>query len=806
MKSARILIGPTLIAALGLAYFGALVGHPTHTLYSDHSDLIALHVPWETFLARSWQESGEMPLWNPLQFAGLPFAHDIQAATAYPPHWIFGRIDPSNVGAALSWMLVLHVILAGWGAFAYARFSGLGRTASLVAAIGFMFAGKWLLHLVVAGHYAFIGLAWLPWATLGIVKGLRQRDVLAATWGGVGLGLMAVTTHPQLMLYSGLFLAAWTLATFGESPRTGGEETARHLVRWIGYGAVAAAISIGVAAAQIGPSLEMAAMTTRGVSGAGQGASGSIRSLIQLLGPSPSGIQSVTSWESKSGIGVVWIVMALLATIVTTGTAKRRASRESLVVLGLIVFAAGGSFALQGLQGFRLFREPGRMFLIAAFPLSLVAATSVEALLNSASAELRGRARRIAIRSFVALLVVLVASALSSGIGPIKLHPYWLSLAATVPASAFMICRKGPTSSRTKIAWALILLSDVASMSWPHVSTRPLNEVIFPSPCARFVAEHVGPLDRVLDRGLPDHSSSTPLGPAVSSELRLSQVRGYNPLDLARFKDYLRIVADPVPVEHLMNGLSNVPILHPSMLDLLGVRFLVQPVDRHLRSVDAEPSSLPGWEQVFVDPRPRAFTFARGGIRDLPAYEVLENQSPMPRAFVAPTVAKIPRDRAGLIEAMTATDFRKVALVEADVTISTGGISGPDRWAKVRDYRANRIVIHAQGPGLLVLTDPWFPGWTAEVDGRSAEVVRADYLFRGVALSTGFHEVTMSFRPRSVIVGRTISLSTCLGVLVATVLAGVRRRGNSRIAAAGCDPHRPRARLRASTVRSRSIR
>jgi hypothetical protein len=617
---------------------------------------------------------------------------------------------------------------------------------------------------------------------------------------------MAISTQPQLTLYSGLFLAAWTLAALWESPRAGGRDFAVRLGHWIVFGGIAATVSIGIAAAQIGPSLEMATMTTRGIVGASQGASGSIRSLIQLLGPSPSGVKSVASWESKSGIGIVWIVIALLAAIVTTGPSRRQSFRESLVALGLVLFAAGGSFALQRLPGFRLFREPGRMFLIAAFPLSMLAAMTVEALLNSASVERRGKARRIAIRAFVVLLAVLAASALSSRASHIKLQPYWITLAATVPATLFLIARKGPTNSLTKFTWMVILLADVGSLTWPHVTTRSLREVLSPSPCARFVAEHSGPLDRVLDRSLPDHPSSTPLGPAVSAELRLSQIRGYNPLDLVRFKEYLGIVADPAPVGRLMNGIPNIPILHPSLLDLLGVKFLVQPVDPHLRSVDAEPSNLPGWKRVFLDPAPQAFTFARGGIRGLPAYEVWENQSPMPRAFVVPTTANLPQDRARLMEAMTTTDFREVALVETGVTIKAGQLAESGRPAKIRDYSPNRIVIEAQGPGLLVLADPWFPGWTADIDGRSAEVVRANFLFRGVPLGTGLHDVTVSFRPKSVTVGRLISLSTCLGVLFTTVLFRIFRRGNAHVAASRGDSHRPWARLRAASVRSRSIR
>src|SRR4051794_22911828 len=99
MAVARRLAPLGLLAALALGYFAALVVHPSNTLYSDYSDLIALHVPWETFLARSWRAHGELPLWNPLQFAGLPFAHDVQAAISYPPHLIFLGLEEGRVGS-----------------------------------------------------------------------------------------------------------------------------------------------------------------------------------------------------------------------------------------------------------------------------------------------------------------------------------------------------------------------------------------------------------------------------------------------------------------------------------------------------------------------------------------------------------------------------------------------------------------------------------------------------------------------------------------------------------------------------------
>ena len=139
------LVPVLLIAGMGLLFFAKLVIHPSWVLYSDFSDLLAYQTPHIRFLVGSWQETGELPLWCPYSFAGMPFIHDIQVGAFYPPHAFLYRLPQEWIGPALSWLIVVHVILAGWTMFAYARHQDLCPTCSMVAAVGYMFAGKWLL-------------------------------------------------------------------------------------------------------------------------------------------------------------------------------------------------------------------------------------------------------------------------------------------------------------------------------------------------------------------------------------------------------------------------------------------------------------------------------------------------------------------------------------------------------------------------------------------------------------------------------------------------------------------------------------
>jgi uncharacterized membrane protein YfhO len=97
-------------------------------------------------------------------------------------------------------------------------------------------------------------------------------------------------------------------------------------------------------------------------------------------------------------------------------------------------------------------------------------------------------------------------------------------------------------------------------------------------------------------------------------------------------------------------------------------------------------------------------------------------------------------------------------------------------------YEPTKVVIEAEsrGPGWVVLTDTFFPGWRAAVDGRAAPIVRANYLFRAVAVADGHHTVTLEYVPTSFTLGATVTAAT-LAVMV-VLLAHEWRARRRRVA------------------------
>jgi hypothetical protein len=90
-----------------------------------------------------------------------------------------------------------------------------------------------------------------------------------------------------------------------------------------------------------------------------------------------------------------------------------------------------------------------------------------------------------------------------------------------------------------------------------------------------------------------------------------------------------------------------------------------------------------------------------------------------------------------------------------------------------------RATFDAPSPGVFVLKDSFYPGWSATLDARSVDVVRVDGMVRGVIVPTpGQHEVIMRYRPLSFMAGLVMSAAAALA-LVGLVAWDVLRRVSS---------------------------
>ncbi len=153
-----------------------------------------------------------------------------------------------------------------------------------------------------------------------------------------------------------------------------------------------------------------------------------------------------------------------------------------------------------------------------------------------------------------------------------------------------------------------------------------------------------------------------------------------------------------------------------------------------------------------------------------------ENLDVLPRAFVVHAAEVVNDDTA--FARLDGKEFR----ADQQVLLAEGQPLGPTTIrardvTEIRDYQPERVELRVttDQPGYLVLTDSWYPGWNAFVDGRSAPIYRADVLFRAVRIEPGSHAVEFVYQPVSLLWGIAVSLVSLF--VIASIAFSVVRHG-----------------------------
>jgi hypothetical protein len=498
-------------------------------------------------------------------------------------------------------------------------------------------------------------------------------------------------------------------------------------------------------------------------------------------------------WEFRTGWTVLWTTTALMVPGLLRG--RVRLQLQAAICLSLVLFGLGGAVVFQRLPGFHLFQLPSRMFLLTSLPTALLVGAATQAMFDTlrSDPQLRRTIVRLLIMILLAGLVTTATLSWPSGwfLG-VPLLAYWGSLLVTFPLVCWLLWRSSSaenqssrsTVSRFQLAWGVLLGADLWAMGWPLVSVHPPAPIYAPPAWLQLLLERSQNHGRVLDREVPGELGSTPLCFALPILNRLEPVRGYNPLDIRRYREYVRFISDrdgSVPPD---NRIGNFPVINKNLLDLLGTRYLLQP--SNLQPMEGEPMDVahdPRWRKFGEDPAPEAHLFVPGGLERLPPFTLYENREAFPRAFVVPRAEPLPQpDR--ILNALKTTDLRRVVFLEG-IHLQSGAarLSGEFQPARIVAYQPNHVNIEVDpiAPGYLILTDPWYPGWTCTVDGRLTQIHRADYLFRAVAVPAGKHQVHFRFDPGPLRLGEMITTAALVAVLGLNItLLALRIHGRDR--------------------------
>ena len=734
-----------------------VLGYRVHMGWMPAHDLYAYFYPKALYTLASLRDGGQGLLWNPFQNCGQPHFAVSQTGLLYPPYLFFLALAPEH---ALRAVLFLHLSIGGIGAYLLGRELGARPAAAIAGALAFEM-GNAMISLTISSPTHCAPYAWMPAALLCCERVLRVPDLRRAVPLALVLAIAILSGMPQTVFFIYQLIGLrilWELAT-----RRGARPAA--LLRALAIGLV---LPVGLAAVQFLPEIEVARLSLRSTA--------LTTAEVYPFGPPKAGALG-GAILMRSLRQPFLLVPCMVAGAALCSPITRRYGlffgAAGLLYVGLALGPGTPLFDLYThIPGGVAFRDPHRFFWVTGFCLAVVTALGCEALASS------WPHRRHALAAAIFLMILppalLWQLARLSRIGlphppqnllgvtldflfpwgaPVPWEWAAVGLALAAGLSAIVVPRL-----RAWVAAALLAAIVVQMVKAPALPGLYLFREAPPflATQAAFapIAQALTPQDRVylLHEEAPAESRYAFMA-KTASLVRLPSVLDYEPLVTRRYGELSVMLRTGAR----MRSLNNVLLRGPELLRNCSRRLLDLTAARYL--VVASPQ-VPAVERI-TPPLRRLYTTGE--------LTVFENSQRFPRAFYVPRVDVVP-DARTLLDRLAEGpgDLRQVALVEEPPP--SGFVGEPDGagLAAVRFARNDpeHVVIEVDAParGFLVLSDQYFPGWFASVNGRSAPIQRANYAFRLVEVPAGQSTVEFWYSPRSLWLGACVSALSLVAV------------------------------------------
>ncbi len=704
-------------------------------------------------LVRSMLLSGEMPYWNPYQFCGMPLLANSQSAPFYPLHLL---ALPLPTWLAMGWLAWFHLFWAGLGLMLCARREGLSLNASFLAGALWVFSTFFVAWLQLPSVPATM--SWFGWVLLGVR--LVSDEGVRKLWAfAVPTGMMLLAGHLQFAFYGILLVLLYSL--YRAMPKFLDDRVSAGLFilsMLFGLG-----LAFCLASPQLLPVLELSGWSHRVSTPTEAGYEAYVRNalplfhLIALWLPDVYGHPRNGSYwgavhyaELALGIGTLGLVLAF---------ASMARGRIVAFWWGVAVFALLLALGTPLLKLFYFLvpggsatGSPARVLCLFALAMALLAGYGYDALSQSARAFWRGMvvyliAGAIAIGlAFVLLPAGVPREPLTAGIGQNGFRSVALLVLASLLWLGFTQKRLSPQLFSLLLVFIAILEPFAQGYRYPLYAKR---EAVFPEvPLLSEVRPN--PAERIATLNTRWSLYDAPpavMPPNTSAMYRLYDVAGYDsllPLHTKQVLDWIN-GTDSAPLEN--GNMQFVKRIHERLGWLRVKRVLTsdgwQEVPGNLSGVYL------GRAQIAEQITPKLLDWAwRNGV------VLLEPE-----------------------EGQRALRFH------------SEGVSVPNAQIEWLDYRATRLRLRVTNPSnqesWLLLSDTYYPGWRARVNGKAVPLVRANHAFRAVPVPPGVSEVEMGYSPRLIaVVLPFVGAALLASVLfVPALIASARERVKQEVSA-----------------------
>ena len=680
-------------------------------------------LPWYQFESDAWHR-GEFPLWDPNVWGGQPLLGQIQPGAAYPPNWLL-FLSPLREGHIQRMWLNVYFILTHFFAalFCYWFCRDLGRTASASLFGGFAFALGGVVGSI-AWPQMLNGAVWIPLVLLFYLRSVRGYNRLtSAALAGTFLGISFLSGHHQIPTFTALMMLVLWLV-----------ELSRRRVRALSSVAMFVTFAALVSAFQTIPAYEYGTRSIRWVGSQnpifwGQSVPYTVHQQYSLP-PLELLSLAVSGSTRDTFMGVTVVVMALIGFTLTFNQGVVRLMGG--ICIGSLLFAMGGFSVFHGI--FYLLvplvekaRTPAMAIVLAQFTLAVMASYGIDAL----------RLRPPPRWCFTALLTIgLLPWPVLAGFSAIRdetSREYERFAVAALASLAVAAVLRGWKRAVISESAAITLLCVTALFEFGTVTGQSYRH-----------RETPGGFLKVLDQDRDVVDFLRKQTDFVRLEVDTDALP-YNVGDwdgIEQFRAYLGGMTSnliPFEIERQKGG-------HVAS-ELFGLNYAV-----------GRKVSRAGQIEVF------------NGASGLNVYR-------NPEAF--PPVWSVHRRRAFLgqdpISELQSADLRReVFLTGTGPALDQCDNSDGD-IVRLLKREQTHITIEAvmTCKGMVVLSQTFFPGWQATVDGKPVRVEEADGTLQGVVTPAGTHRIEFKYRPQTVYWGGLLS---AVGLGAALMLALLTRR------------------------------
>lgn len=700
-------------------------------------DVIGQIYPWKKFTIETWKD-GEIPLWNPYSFSGTPHLANYQSQVFSPTNILYFFLPFID---AWSIQILLQPLLAGIFMYLFARSLKQSHLASLVSSISFMFCGfitTWMAYGTLA--YAIL---YLPLCLYLVERYLFKREWFILIFLSISVAFSFFSGHFQTSIYmygSVLFYIAWGILV---------TKNVRDGISLL----LSSIFGLMIAFPQILPSIEFYKNSVR------ETITQKMEVIPWLYFPTRIApdffgnpvtrndwFGHYAEWNSYSGIIPFFLSFFVFLKKINT---------KIFFFILLFIISVLLSFDTPIVDLIVFFKIPllstsaaSRIIVLSSFAVAILAGYGLDILKEKISF------KTLLIFGFSSGLCILALwlVVLLHFLDPEKSHVarnnlilptgFWIGMLGCIFLFLFFVRKK----FSKYFLWGILLLLSFEMLRFA-VKWMPFEErkFVYPSTQTTEAFKKLSSYDRFY---LDTHAEN-----ALIYKLPISD--GYDPLYYNRYGEFVKYIADGKKA----NG-ERSTIVFPKdgthtkeAINLLGIRYIAY------RESDGMASwAFPYWK------------YQEGQLNAIykdEKYTIFENNSALGKVYFADMIIYAKSDNQ-ILEKMFSSGFAtRSAVVESEINSKELKSSDSD-VVEIQSYKNNSVEIKTKlnSERLLILNDVLYPGWRVLVDGKSTEIQRVNYIFRGVFVPGGEHVIEFVYMPQSFVYGCILAIVGSIGVII----------------------------------------